>query len=189
MQEAAVYQDMLTKMTVELSNQMSEVPVTRLYERPGPQQNSVGWNYWHMLRIWDYWLNHMIGGEDPSRDAWHRHDFSTRSGYNPDGTGAREAGLGMGQTDDEVDEVRVEWELLMDYQRVLLEESIAFLDNVRDENAFERAIPTPANPSQTISVRDICQQMIRQGWMHYGEMRYAKGMIGFPDVTYPGRAT
>lgn len=187
MTEAEIYADMLTKMTGEVERIMSEVPTTRLYERPGPSLNSVGWNYWHALRIWDYWINHMINAQDPFQDAWHRHDYTARSGYDPDGTGARGHGLGMGQTDEEVDAVRVEWTLLMDYQAVLLDETRAFLASITDEREFDRDLARPSS-DVGISVRDVCQQMIRQFWMHYGEMRYAKGMIGFPDTTYPGQS-
>jgi hypothetical protein len=147
--------------------------------------NSVGWNYWHALRIWDFRLNHQVKGQDPLEDAWHRYEFSARAGYNPDGTGARGAGLGMGQTDAEVDAVHVAWPLIIDYQQVLLSESLTYLSSMADESDFDREIP--AGGGNSITVREIYQQMIRQFWMHYGEMRYAKGMLGFPDTTYPGR--
>lgn len=187
MTEAETYADMLTNMTEEVERIMSEVPAAQLYERPGPSLNSVGWNYWHALRIWDYWINHMIKDQDPFADAWHRYEFTARSGYNPDGTGARGHGLGMGQNDAEVDAVQVEWALLVDYQQTLLAESLAYLSSLADEGELAREITRPGSTA-SISVRDVYQQMIRQFWMHYGEMRYAKGMVGFPDTTYPGRS-
>jgi hypothetical protein len=186
MTEAETYADMLSKMAAEVEQIMSEVPADRLFERPGPSLNSVGWNYWHALRIWDLRLNHQVKGQDPLEDAWHRYEFSARSGYNPDGTGARGAGLGMGQSDAEVDRVHVAWPLIIDYQQTLLAESLTYLSGMADASDFDRQIP--AGGDSTISVREIYQQMIRQFWMHYGEMRYAKGMLGLPDPTYPGRS-
>ncbi len=65
--------------------------------------NPVGWNYWHALRVWDLDLNWLIKGQKPDEDAWHRGEFTARSGYDPDGIGLRGSGIGLGYSDAEVD--------------------------------------------------------------------------------------
>jgi hypothetical protein len=166
----------------ELNRVIGEVPEGDFYRRPGPSQNPVGWNWWHLLRIWDMELNKILQGRDISEDTWHRGGFSERSGYNPDGEGGRGEGTGMGYTDAQVDEVRVAMSVIQAYQQQLLSETEAYLREAGDAELTRTVTSwlgeTPASK--------IVEQAIRNGWMHYGEMRYAKGILGHPDPTYPG---
>ena len=180
-QEAYISQ--IRMMTDEINAMFDDVPDDLLHKRPGPGLNPIGWNFWHLLRIWDRWLNVSIGGRDASEDTWHRGNFAEKSGYNPDGKGAGGLGSGMGYSDAEVDEVQIPLLIIQEYQRQLQDETEAYLRQA-DDAELNRPIDSHLGE---VPLHIAIEQSIRNGWMHYGEMRYAKGMLGRPDATYPGR--
>ena len=136
-QEAYISQ--IRMMTDEINAMFDDVPEDILHKRPGPGLNPIGWNYWHLLRIWDGWLNVRIGGRDASEDTWHRGNYAEKSGYNPDGKGAGGLGTGMGYSDAEVDEVQIPLSIIQEYQRQLQEETEAYLRQA-DEAELNRPI-------------------------------------------------
>ncbi len=175
------YISQIQTMTDEINATLDEMPADLIHRRPGPSLNPVGWNFWHLLRIWDLELNVLIQQRDPSEDSWHRGNFTEKSGYNPDGKGARNAGTGMGYSDAEVDEVQIPLAVIREYQQFLQQETEQYLRNADDAELNRQ---TTFWRGET-SCSKIVEQMIRNGWMHYGEIRYAKGMLGYPDATYP----
>lgn len=180
MTEGEIYAMQVDDMVQELSGAVDEVPANDLYKRPGPHQNPVGWNYWHLMRIWDLSLNMISGRDDPSQDVWHRGGFTDRSGYNPDGTGGQGSGTGMGHTDAEVDAVNVPIDVLHAYRDQLVDETKQFLANASEAD-LNRELGQP----RWNTVRERIQGgIVRNGWMHYGEIRYAKGILGHYDATY-----
>lgn len=183
--ETRAYMQMIETMCAEIGGAVDEVPEADLYRRPGPHQNPVGWNYWHLLRIWDYDMNWLARGLGQQGDAWHRGGFSEKSGYNPDGTGMNGMGLGMGHTDAEVDAVNVPLSILHEYRDQLKREAEEYLSNVSEAELGAR-VSFPNQPDRVATARERIQNAIRNGWLHYGEIRYAKGILGHYDATYPG---
>jgi hypothetical protein len=187
MHEAAAYREMVEYTSEALKARIEEVSAEKLHQRPGPGLNPVGWNYWHALRVWDLDLNWYIKGQDAHQDAWYRGEFSARSGYDPTGKGLRATGIGLGYSDAEVDELSViDASVLYDYQRVLLEETLEYLETA-DDAELRRSIPNPRNPDAPMSVASRLQHLVTHTWNHIGELGYAKGMLGMHDQTYPGR--
>lgn len=184
MTEAAVYLAQIKAMSAFLTNQVSEVPDKMLYRRPGPSLNPVVWNYWHLLRVWDLDLNWLIKGQQPTQDLWHRGGFAAESGYDPAGLGTRGMGIGTGYTDAQVDALRVPRDVLASYQAALLAETEEYLSSA-DEAELHREVPLPADPSQQTTPAVRLQHTISHSYGHIGELRYTKGMLGFPDRTYP----
>ncbi len=167
-----------------LASELSDFPEELLHQRPAPAANTVGWNAWHLLRIWDYDLNWVILGQDQLADAWQRHDFTARSGYNPDGKGSDEYGLGSRYRDAEVDELTpISKTLLLEYLETLLDETRTYL---READAAElgREVRTPVHPDAATTTGVRIRHTIEQAWMHLGELRYAKGLLGYPEYTY-----
>lgn len=177
------YISMFRTMTNEVMGMFDDVPDELLYKRPGPSQNPIGWNYWHFLRIWDNELHSIIGGKELREQTWWRGGYAERSGYDPAGLGGRGGGTGMGYTDAEVDAVQVPLDILKDYHRQLLAETEEYLSNA-DDAELNRVVPYWAGE---ITCAGMIEQAIRNCWMYYGEMRYAKGILGRPDASYPGR--
>lgn len=185
MDETKAYMQQIDTMCNEIEAAVNEVPEADFYLRPGPHQNPVGWSYWHLLRIWDYDMNWLARGQSPENDAWHRGGFSEKSGYNPDGTGAGGFGIGMGHSDAEVDAVDVPLAILHEYRDQLKQESQEYLSSVTEAELDQR-VKWPNQPDRVATARERVQNAIRNGWLHYGEIRYAKGLLGHYDATYPG---
>jgi hypothetical protein len=183
--EAAVYLEQLRDMSKMLEQLIDEVPAGWFNQRPGKGLNPVGWNYFHLLRIWDMDLNWKCRGQKPENDAWHRGDFSTASGYSPDGKGGLGLGLGYGYSDDEVDEVQISANVLKTYQQMLIAEAAEYLD-AADEEELQRRSPSILNTQLTRSNAERMQHTIAHSHGHIGEIRYALGVLGWHDESYPG---
>lgn len=183
MDEAAVYLTQIKTFSDFLDGQIAEVPADKFNQRPGPGLNPVSWNYFHMLRVWDVDLNWVAKGQAPDGDAWHRGGFTEKTGYEPLGKGGRELGLGFGYTDAEVDELAIDAGALRDYHHMLLAETTEYLE-AADDAELHREIERPGMPTGTPAKQ--IQHTIGHCWNHIGEMRYAKGMLGMSDPSYPG---
>ncbi|MEZ4521441.1 MAG: DinB family protein [Thermomicrobiales bacterium] len=184
MDEAAVYLQQIRTMSDFLVKQIDEVPADKFHERPGPHLNTVGWNVFHLLRIWDLDLNWIARGQSPQEDAWHRGGFSEKAAYEPLGKGGRELGLGFGYTDADVDELAMPADVLKEYHQMLLGETAGYLESA-DAAELHREIEREGQQTETPAAR--IQHTIGHCWNHIGEMRYAKGMLGMSDPSYPGR--
>ena len=181
--EATTYLTQMQTMSEFLDGQIDEVPEEKFHQRPGPGLNPVSWNYFPMLRIWDVDINWHCNRQEPEADAWHRAGFSEKSGYEPFGKGGREMGLGFGYTDQEVDGLTVSAAVLREYHHQLLMETTEYLKTV-DEAELHQPIQRFDQPPRTAAER--IQHTIAHCWNHIGEMRYAKGMLGMSDPSYPG---
>lgn len=182
MNEGQIYQEQIDTLSAQLKAEFDGLDADLLYKRPGPSVNTAGFLYWHILRIWDLDLNHIIRGQSPDEDAWHRGDYSTKSGYNPDGNGLeRLPGMGLGYSDAEVDAVSVPLDVLNEYHDQLSAETSAYLGasngQLRDE------INRPPRPPLTAAQR--IQHLIGHSYGHLGDIRFAKGLLGHTDATYP----
>jgi hypothetical protein len=183
--DSPVYLAQIKDMDDTLGRLIDEVPVEQFNQRPGPRLNPIGWNHFHLLRIWDLDLNWMCKGQMPEEDAWHRGGFSEKTGYYPDGKGGLSLGLGYGYSDDEVDEIQIEAEILKEYQRMLMMETEAYLSDA-SEDEMCRQTPSLLNPDQMRSGAERFQHLIAHSYGHIGEIRYAMGMLGWSDPSYPG---
>ncbi len=183
MSDSEIYLTQIRSASDFLGTQVEEVPADLLYARPGPSLNTVGWNYFHVLRVWDADLNWLAKGQNPMEDAWHRGEFTEKSGYNPDGKGGRGSGLGFGYSDSEVDELDdIPVSVLQEYQQQLMDETEEYLSS-SDEAEMQREFESPFgtdNPAARM------QHTVGHTWNHIGELRFIKGMHGIYDGTYPG---
>jgi hypothetical protein len=183
--EASVYLTQVKGLARTLESVVDGVPADRFNQRPGAHLNPVGWNYFHLLRIWDLDLNWACRGKPHEESAWHRGKFTDKSGYRPDGKGGLGLGMGWGYSDDEVDEIQIEPGILKQYQQMLLAETEAFLDDA-SEGEMRRQTPSAVHAGQTRSVAERIQHVISHSYEHIGEMRYAMGVLGWRDSSYPG---
>jgi hypothetical protein len=183
--EAAVYLEQLNDMSRMLGQLIDEVPADWFNRRPGKGLNPVGWNYFHLLRVWDLDLNWKCKGQDLENDAWHRGGFTAASGYSPDGKGGLGLGVGYGYSDGEVDEVQIDAGILKAYQQMLMAETTDYL-NAADDGALHRRSPSALNTEVTRSNAERMQHTIAHSHGHIGEIRYAMGVLGWRDESYPG---
>jgi hypothetical protein len=181
--ENQIYIEQLDTLSTQLKAELDGLDDDLLYRRPGPSVNTAGFLYWHILRIWDLDLNHIAKGESADADAWHRGDYSTKSGYNPDGRGmARLPGMGLGYSDEEVDGVNVPLEVLYQYHDQLSAETGAYLNSASGDS-LRAEIKRPSGPSVTAAQR--MQHLIGHSYGHVGDIRFVKGLLGHTDATYP----
>lgn len=181
MNEAQIYREQLDTLTNDIKAEFDGIDSGILYKRPAPSANTPGFLYWHILRIWDLDLNHIIKGEAADADAWHRGGYSEKSGYNPDGKGLeRLPGMGLGYSDAEVDEVNVPLDVLTAYHDQLTAETNAYLESGDDLRAD---LNRPGRPGITAAMR--LQHLIGHSYGHLGDIRFAKGLLGHTDRTYP----
>ncbi len=151
--EARIYIEQIDTMSATLSDASAGLPRgDLLHALPGPGLNSIGWNYWHLLRIWDYDLNWSIRGSHPHDDLWHRQRFTARSGYNPDGKGTDGNGLGSRYRDFEVDELNIPFNVLNEYHDALLAETRVYLDEAGERRVTPHRRPA-VRPEQSTGSR------------------------------------
>lgn len=181
MSEAEIYLTQVQGASNYLTQRTSDISEEQFAQRPGPSLNSVKWNYFHILRVWDMDLNVLTQGRPPAEDAWHRGEFTAKSGYNPDGKGMRGMGIGTGYSDADVDELSVSREVLDEYHAMLRAETEQYLSQAKDED-FAREVQG-IRGLEPIGAR--FQHIVGHTWMHIGELGYAKGVTGFRDATYP----
>jgi uncharacterized damage-inducible protein DinB len=95
-------------------------------------------------------------------------------------------GIGTGFTDDDVDEMRVSRSVLEEYQRQLLAETVEYLRGASDEELNREVAPLPNAPDRPATCAQRLQHALNHGLSHAGELRFAKGMLGMHDPSYPG---
>jgi hypothetical protein len=183
MNEASIYRTQVRDMSESLTKEVARVPSDLFNKRPGPGQNPVGWNYFHILRVWDLDFNWLCRGQQPTEDAWHRGGFTEKSGYNPDGKGGLGVGVGYGYTDEEVDEVVISADVLRQYHEMLLNETVEYLE-AADNDELRRQAPSLLSPDQPKEVSVQIRHTIGHSYSHIGEIRYAMGILGIHDASY-----
>jgi hypothetical protein len=186
MSVAAVYLAQFESMSSFIETQISDLPDDLFQQRPGPSLNPVSFSYFHLLRVWDLDLNWIVKGLGPRQDAWHRGGFAEKSGYSPDGKGARRMGIGTGYTDDDVDAVQVSRSVLEEYHRQLAAETEEYLRGASDEELNREVAPLPNAPDRPATCAQRLQHAMNHALSHTGELRFAKGMLGMHDSSYPG---
>jgi hypothetical protein len=181
--ESTTYLEQITEMSTFLDKATAELSESIIRQRPGAELNPLGFIYWHILRIWDFDLNVLIGGRPAAEDAWHRGGYSEAMDYSPDGKGGGGLGLGFGYTDSEVDEIPYSLDVIRRYHQQMIAETTAYLATA-DDAELHREFPFR---EATISPRLRMQHIVGHSWTHIGEIRMTKSMLGFPDPTTPPR--
>lgn len=174
--EARIYIEQLETFGRAIEGELAHISHAILWTRPCPHMNSIGWNYWHLLRIWDYDLNWAIRAREPLDDLWHRNGFTSRSGYDPDGKGTDRNGLGSRYRDFEVDELNIRLDVLREYHAELLADTIEYLQGAENAELRRTVIP-PSDPGNPQEAANRIRHTIGQAWMHLGELRYARGVL------------
>jgi hypothetical protein len=182
---ASVYLEQITALAGTLEEVFEEVPPDMFNKRPGPHLNPIGWNCFHLLRVWDRYLNWECRGQSPREDAWHRGGFTEKSGYNPDGKGYGGFGIGFTYTDREVDEIQIRQSVLAEYLQMLMAETEAFLHDA-DEDELQRSVISPLYPDRPSRVGLRMQHIVSHSFEHVGSLLYAAGVLGWRDPSYPG---
>lgn len=182
MSELQSYRSMIEFSHNDLWASISTVDDAAFTRRPTPTGNPISFIYFHVLRHWDRDLNVRILGSESEQDAWHRGDFAAKSGYDPMGKGFNGMGTGYGYTAEDVDGVTASRAALMEYQQMLMKETLALVDSLDDAGLpVER--PSPSGAVLTTAGR--LQHLITHTYIHVGDIEYIKGLLGVPNVDVP----
>lgn len=135
-----------------------------LARRPGGTGNSIGWLIWHLGRVEDVQVADVAGREQ----VWTAQDFMGRFGLplNPRDTG-------YGHSNEQVDAVRAEPEMLLEYYDAVHRQTLEFLQTLGDGD-LDRIVDTRWDPPVTLGVRLV--STIADCLQHVGQAAYAKGL-------------
>ncbi len=183
MREAQFYMEELGFLSDFLQGHLREVPDELFYKRPFPKMNPIGFIYYHLLRMWDY--DQTIARRmELKDDLWHRENWAEKAHYQPAGLGIHGLGVGIGYTDAEVDALQIPRQVLTDYHNAILAETRTFMDTAESADIRESR-PHPITEGLMITAAERLQHTVLHSAMHVGEIRYIKGIFGYPDSTYP----
>jgi hypothetical protein len=138
-----------------------------LAARPAPDANSIAWLVWHLTRIEDDHVAHLLGTEQRYiADGW-----SDRFGFPFD-----PRAHGYGHTSEDVAAVRVDGpELLAEYHDAAQVQTVTYCASV-DAAELDRVVDTHWDPPVTAGVRIV--SVLSDALQHAGQAAYVKGLLG-----------
>lgn len=132
--------------------------------RPGGTGNSIAWLVWHLGRVEDAQVAHVAGREQ----VWTAQDFVGRFGLPLTANDT-----GYGHSSEQVDAVRAEPGLLLEYYDAVHRQTVEFLETLSDGD-LDRIVDTRWDPPVTLGVRLV--STLADCLQHVGQAAYAKGL-------------
>ena len=132
--------------------------------RPGGTGNSIAWLVWHLGRVEDVQVADVAGREQ----VWTAQDFVGRFGLPLTANDT-----GYGHSREQVDAVRAEAGLLLEYYDAVHRQTVDFLETL-SEGDLDRIVDTRWDPPVTLGVRLV--STLADCLQHVGQAAYAKGL-------------
>jgi hypothetical protein len=132
--------------------------------RPGGTGNSIAWLVWHLGRVEDVQVADVAGREQ----VWTAQDFVGRFGLPLTANDT-----GYGHSSGEVDAVRAQPGLLLEYYDAVHRQTVDFLETLGDGD-LDRIVDTRWDPPVTLGVRLV--STLADCLQHVGQAAYAKGL-------------
>lgn len=132
--------------------------------RPGGTGNSIAWLVWHLGRVEDAQVADVAGREQ----VWTAQDFVGRFALP-----LPRKDTGYGHSSEQVDAVRAEPRLLLDYYNAVHRQTVDFLETLGDGD-LDRVVDTRWDPPVTLGVRLV--STLADCLQHVGQAAYAKGL-------------
>lgn len=137
----------------------------RLSEGSSVPGNSIAWLVWHLTRVQD---NHVAeAAERP--ELWLSDGWAERFALD-----LPREDTGYGHSSEDVDKVRADAGLLVEYHRAVHTRSIRFVGNL-SETDLNRIIDTSWDPPVTLRVRLV--SVIADCLQHAGQAAYLRGLL------------
>ncbi|MEU5908177.1 DUF664 domain-containing protein [Micromonospora sp. NPDC047527] len=133
---------------------------------PGPGANSIGWLVWHLTRVQDHHVAHLLDVEQ----IWASGDWAGRFGLpaDPDDTG-------YGHSSAQVAGVRPESaQALIDYYAAVARRTGSFLAGLRPAD-LDRVVDETWDPPVTLGVRLV--SIAEDDQQHAGQANYVRGLL------------
>ena len=135
-----------------------------LVRRPGGTGNSIAWLVWHLGRVEDVQVADVAGREQ----VWTAQDFVGRFGLPLTANDT-----GYGHSREQVDAVRAEAGLLLEYYDAVHRQTVEFLKTLSDGD-LDAIVDTRWDPPVTLGVRLV--STLADCLQHVGQAAYAKGL-------------
>ena len=142
---------------------VKDTTVEELTYRPSESANSIAWLVWHLTRIQDNHISDLLGKEQVWKEGWSK-KFDLP--FPEDDTG-------YGHKSKEVGYVRADSKLLLDYFMAVYDETIKYIDSLKEED-YKKVVDKRWDPPVTLGVRLI--SVISDDLQHAGQAAYVKGL-------------
>ena len=129
--------------------------------------NTIAFLFWHPTRWEDLHL-HQMNGQEP---LWTSGGWAERFGLAADD-------VGTGFTEEQMLAFRPAKEGVLAYAEAVWDASPALVSALSPERLDESM--NPDRPSRMTVGRAIANFVVGHGWLHLGEIRFAKGLMGMP---------
>lgn len=134
--------------------------------QPAPGANTVAFLFWHSTRFEDLQLAQHTGREP----IWAAGGWAARLGLDADD-------LGTGFTEEQMIAFQPAKEDVLAYAEAVWEATPDLVSSLSPERL---SMPLdPERPRMTVG-RAIANFAVGHGWLHLGEIRFVKGMMGMP---------
>ncbi len=134
--------------------------------QPAEGANTAAFLLWHPIRFEDNMLAQQAGQEP----LWAAEKWNERLGL-------ADEDLGTGFTEDQVKAFAPAKEDLMAYAEAVWERTPGFLEPLTSDRLD--IAPNPERPRMTVG-RSLANFVVGHGWLHLGELRFVKGLMGMP---------
>jgi len=133
---------------------------------PAPAANPVGWLVWHLTRVQDHQIAHLLDREQ----MWASGDWAGRFGLPPD-----PANTGYRHTSAQVATVRPDSaQVLVDYYDAVAARTRALVRDVTPED-LDRIVDQRWDPPVTLGVRLV--SVLSDDLQHVGQAAYVRGLV------------
>jgi hypothetical protein len=133
---------------------------------PRPGANPIGWLVWHLTRVQDHHVSHLLDADQ----VWVTGDWPARFGLRPEPNNT-----GYAHTAEHVDAVRPEsFEVLIDYYAAVARRTDDLLRSIKPED-LDRVVDRRWNPPVTLGVRLI--SVLDDDAQHAGQAAYVRGLL------------
>jgi hypothetical protein len=133
---------------------------------PAPGANTIGWLVWHLTRIQDHHVSHLLDADQ----LWVTGDWAPRFELT-----AEPQNTGYGHGPDEVAGVRSEgFQILIDYYTAVAARTDDLLRSVKPDD-LDRVVDRRWNPPVTLGVRLV--SILGDDLEHVGQANYVRGLL------------
>jgi hypothetical protein len=134
--------------------------------QPAADANTVAFLFWHSTR-WEDRLLHQFAEQEP---VWTADGWAPRLGLGLDD-------VGTGFTAEQMLAFQPAKDDVVEYAEAVWEASPGLVSSLTAERLDEPL--DPERPRMTVG-RSFANLVVGHGWLHLGEVRFAKGLMGMP---------
>ena len=138
----------------------------QLVEQPAPGANTVGWLIWHLARVQDDHIAHVMD----VGQLWAEGEWASRFGLQPD-----VSNIGYGHSAEEMAAVRPESAAaLVEYLDAVQARTVSWLGSLTPAD-LDRVVDTRWDPPVTLGVRLV--SVADDSLQHVGQAAYVRGSL------------